>query len=169
MSVDNANNFLNQMKAVNDRIVAMTANNFLNAILRLMLGRFISSKLKRNKMSLDVYLNRKRYLSYDKGKTYTEDTEQVYWANITHNLGEMADAAGIYQALWRPEEINAKEAKDIIPIVEKGLADLKARPKHFGQFNASNGWGLYEHFVPFVEKYLEACKEYPDAVIKVSR
>ena len=34
---------------------------------------------------------------------------------------------------------------------------------------ATNGWGMYEHFVPFVEKYLEACKEYPDAVIEVSR
>ena len=40
-------------------------------------------------MSLDVYLNRKRYLSYDEGKTYTEDNENVYWANITHNLGKM--------------------------------------------------------------------------------
>ena len=120
-------------------------------------------------MSLDVYLNRKRYLSYDEGKTYTEDDEQVYWANITHNLGEMADKAGIYKALWRPEEIGAKYAKDIIEIVEKGLADLKARPEYFEQFNSPNGWGMYEHFVPFVAEYLEALKEYPHAKIEVSR
>ena len=140
-------------------------------------------------MSLDVYLNRKRYLSYDEGKTYTEDDEQVYRANITHNLGKMADEAGIYEALWRPhrlkegynilesdyqaewkfEEENKTTAKDIIPLLEKGLADLKSRPEHFEKFNSSNGWGMYEHFVPFVEKYLEACKEYPDAIIEVSR
>ena len=140
-------------------------------------------------MSLDVYLNRKRYLSYDEGKTYTEDDEQVYWANITHNLGKMADEAGVYEALWRPhrlkegynilesdhqaewkfEEENKTTAKDIIPLLEKGLADLKSRPEHFEKFNSSNGWGMYEHFVPFVEKYLEACKEYPDAIIEVSR
>ena len=140
-------------------------------------------------MSLDVYLNRKRYLSYDEGKTYTQDDEQVYWANITHNLGKMAGEAGIYEALWRPhrlkegynilesdhqaewkfEEENKTTAKDIIPLLEKGLADLKSRPEHFEKFNSPNGWGMYEHFVPFVEKYLEACKEYPDAIIEVSR
>lgn len=140
-------------------------------------------------MSLDVYLNRKRYLSYDEGKTYTEDTEQVYWANITHNLNTMAGEAGIYEALWRPhrlkegynisendhqaewkfEKENTTLAKDIIPLLEKGLSDLKTRPEYFEKFNSPNGWGMYEHFVPFVEKYLEACKEYPDAIIEVSR
>ena len=120
-------------------------------------------------MSLDVYLNRKRYLSYDKGKTYTEDDEQVYWANITHNLGKMASEAGIYEALWRPEEIGKTKASEIVELLKKGLADLKARPEHFKKFNSPNGWGTYKHFVPFVQKYLEACKEYPDAVIEVSR
>ncbi len=120
-------------------------------------------------MSLDVYLNRKRYLSYDEGKTYTEDNEQVYWANITHNLNKMADEAGIYEALWRPEEIGKTKASEIVELLEKGLTDLKARPEHFEKFNSPNGWGMYENFVPFVEKYLEACKEYPDAIIEVSR
>ena len=126
-------------------------------------------KKKRNKMSLDVYLNRKRYLSYDEGKTYAEDNEQVYWANITHNLGEMAGEAGIYEALWRPEEIGKTKASEIIELLEKGLADLKARPEHFEKFNSPNGWGMYKHFVPFVEKYLASCKEYPDAIVEVSR
>lgn len=120
-------------------------------------------------MSLDVYLHRKKWISYDEGKTYIEDVDEVYWANITHNLGGMAREAGIYEALWRPEELGKEKASDIIPILEVGLADLKARPDYFEQFNAPNGWGLYEHFVPFVEDYLEACKKYPDAVIGVSR
>jgi hypothetical protein len=96
-------------------------------------------------------------------------TEEVYSANITHNLNTMADKAGIYEALWRPEEIGKTKANELIELLEKGLADLKARPEYFETFNASNGWGLYKHFVPFVEKYLEACKEYPNAEISVSR
>lgn len=107
-------------------------------------------------MSLDVYL------------TAVRPTE-VFSANITHNLGEMADKAGIYKACWRPEEIGAEYARDIIPLLEKGLEDLKARPEYFKQFNAPNGWGLYEHFVPWVEKYINACKENPDAKISVWR
>ena len=140
-------------------------------------------------MSLDVYLNRKRYLSYDEGKTYTEDKDQVYLANITHNLNKMADEAGIYEALWRPHKLKegynipdndheaewefennqTTKANEIVELLEKGLADLKARPEHFKKFNAPNGWGKYENFVSFVEEYLNACKEYPDAIVEVSR
>ena len=45
-------------------------------------------------MSLDVTLKRKYHVSYDGGKTLEEREEEVYWANITHNLGEMAKRAG---------------------------------------------------------------------------
>lgn len=93
----------------------------------------------------------------------------VYEANITHNLTTMAEAAGIYQALWRPDEYNYNQAKDIIPLLEAGLVRLKARPKYYERYNAPNGWGLYKNFVPFVEKYLQACKDYPEAYIEVSR
>lgn len=120
-------------------------------------------------MSLNVYLSRKKLVSYDDGKTNTEELEEVYWANITHNLGKIANASGIYEALWRPEEIEKTRAFEIIDLLEKGLSDLKARPEHFKQFNASNGWGMYEHFIPFVENYLNACKEYPQSIITVSR
>jgi len=140
-------------------------------------------------MSLDVYLNRKMYLSYDKGVTYEEKSEELFWANITHNLGKMADKAGIYKSCWRPyylhpdcpkefqnydeeyafEEAHPMLAKDIIKTLEKGYEDMKARPEYFKQFDSENGWGLYIHFLPWVENYLEACKTYPDAEISVSR
>jgi hypothetical protein len=113
-------------------------------------------------MSLDVYLMGNYCDKCERG-----DVE--YWSNITHNLGKMADEAGIYYALWKPEEIGAKQAKDIIPILEKGLADLRARPEWYEQFNAPNKWGLYCDFVPFVEKYLGACRAHPDATIYISR
>lgn len=110
-------------------------------------------------MSLDVYLS-----------TKVDDNEVgLYSANITHNLGEMADKAGIYYALWRPEEKGWKTAGDIIPVLEKGLQELRAKPEYFEEFNAENGWGLYEHFVPFVQDYLDACRKYPSAEIEVSR
>ena len=120
-------------------------------------------------MSLDIYLTRKVYLSYDNGNTYEEKEENVYWVNITHNLTKMANKAGIYKAIWRPEEINAKKAKDIIKIIEKGLEDLRKKPEYFKQFNSSNGWGIYEDFDSFVEDYLKALKENPDAEIYVNR
>lgn len=76
--------------------------------------------------------------------------EEVYTANITHNLNNMAEAAGIYMHLWRPEEIGITKASELIDPVEAGLADMVARPSHYEQHNAPNGWGLYKHFVPLV-------------------
>lgn len=120
-------------------------------------------------MSLDVTLLRKRWISYDEGVTHIIDDEVVYEGNITHNLGKMATDAGIYYALWRPEEINKTKAGELIDIIETGLNDMIARPYHYKMFDSPNGWGLYEHFVPFVQEYLDACKKYPDAIIEVSR
>ena len=124
-------------------------------------------------MSLDVYLY---------GESATEECEctcghkhtttvqrDLYHANITHNLGTMADAAGIYKALWRPEEIDVTYARQLIPLLRKGLADLQSSPKTFQRYNSPNGWGMYEHLVPFVKNYLAACEEYPDAIVYVSR
>jgi hypothetical protein len=110
-------------------------------------------------------------MSLDFGLQYEMDGNEigVFSANMTHNLTEMADKAGIYYALWRPEEIAAVYGKDVVDILEEGLKKLKNKPKYFEKFNAENGWGLYVHFVPFVEEVLTACKKYPSAKIYVSR
>ena len=140
-------------------------------------------------MSLDVSLYRNYLVSYDEGKTLEPRREEVYSANITHNLGKMAEEAGIYEALWRPhrlkpgydipeddhkaewayEDANPVRAHEIIEIIEKGLEDLKARPNHYKQFNSPNGWGMYENFVRFVDKYLTALKEFPEAQVECDR
>lgn len=117
-------------------------------------------------MSLDVSLYRKYSINSNILKA---KEEELYWANITHNLREMASKAGVYEVLWRPEEFEAKYAKDIVEILEIGLMELKSRPQYFEQFNSPNGWGLYENFVSFVEEYLKVCIEYPQAEIYVSR
>jgi len=120
-------------------------------------------------MSLDVYLiNKVESDCPTCGNPHYERDEQVYWANITHNLNRMAGEAGIYEALWHPEDKGYKYAKDIIEPIEMGLKDMKERPEFYNQFNALNGWGMYEHFIPWIERYLEACKENPDAIIETS-
>ena len=94
---------------------------------------------------------------------------EVYSANITHNLSPMAREAGIYEALWKPEEHNLRKARDLIEPLRAGYARLLANPEHFKKFDSPNGWGLYVHFLPFVHKYLLACEENPDADVSVSR
>ena len=101
--------------------------------------------------------------------TGIDDSGTVYTANITHNLGTMADKAGINCHLWQPEKIGMTKARQLIKPLEAGLTRLKSNPHFFRQFNPENGWGTYEGLVQFVEGYLEACKQYPQADVSVSR
>lgn len=106
-------------------------------------------------MSLDISLDEIR-------------VTEVFEYNITHNLSEMARAAGLYNFIWHPQHMNIIKAEQLIKPLTIGLNLLKSDPDMFRPFNAANGWGVYEDFVIFVEKYLTACKEYPDANVNAS-
>ena len=106
-------------------------------------------------LSLDVYL--------------MDDGVEVYSRNITHNVGRMAQAAGIYECLWRPDEIGITHAKQMIMPLSMGVALLATEKDRFEKFNASNGWGMWEHFLPFCADYLQACRNHPEAIVEVSR
>lgn len=110
-------------------------------------------------MSLDVYLS----VMVDCNEV------ELYHSNITHNLNKMAKEAGIYFQLWRPDEIGITTAKELIEPLKEGLKKLKRAPAKYKKYNSSNGWGMYENFVPFVEKYLEQCEKFPSATVKASR
>lgn len=147
-------------------------------------------------MSLDVYLKSDKPIPMKgtgifvrkEGKTYELSYEEVvkmypnyvpaeeeyevdyyYTDNITHNLNEMAKVAGIYNHLWRPEEIEISIARQLINPLREGLHELKMYPEKFKAYNPKNGWGDYEQFIQFVSDYLDACYKYPDARIEVSR
>ena len=94
---------------------------------------------------------------------------EVFEANITHNLNTMAGEAGIYEHLWRPDEIGVTQARQLIEPLRAGLDLMKSDPPRFEVYNPENGWSSYEVFVPWVERYLAACEQYPDACVKVSR
>ena len=92
----------------------------------------------------------------------TKPTE-VFSRNMTHNLIKMANEAGIYDHLWRPDELGIKSAFELIEPLRAGLELLKSDPARFEAFNPKNGWGSYAGFVPFVEDCLQACIDHPNA------
>lgn len=124
-------------------------------------------------MSLDVYLitgTRIVDCRCNCGHKHSrEENIEVFSYNITHNLGAMAEEAGIYEHLWRPEEIGIETASQLIEPLSWGLAALRNEPERFKKLNPENGWGTYEGLCSFVREYLEACKENPNATVKASR
>ena len=121
-------------------------------------------------MSLDFYLIAPEPVEVQCPYCTHKSLEQkrLFSANITHNLGEMANKAGIYKHLWHPDEINIQTAKELVEPLTEGLQKLKNDPEYYKEFNASNNWGMYVHFVPFVEEVLKACEEFPEAEVKTS-
>lgn len=140
-------------------------------------------------MSLDVYIRDKYYTTKDKIK-FDVQYDDIFDCNITHNLNVMAQNVSIdfYYALWRPylivnpnHIIGDTEAEyefeynsnvyceDLIPTIEDGLAELKSNPDKYKKFDSPNGWGSYDNFVPWVERYLSKLKEYPNMSVMVSR
>ena len=115
-------------------------------------------------MSLDVSL----YMKFEKPQR-GGDGVVVWEGNITHNLNDMARHAGVYQAMWRPEEIEATKAWDIYDILMEGLQRLESNPDHFKKYNPTNCWGSYNGLMDFISDYLRACTDYPDAEIRINR
>lgn len=88
--------------------------------------------------------------------------QTVHDANITHNLTDMWRAAGVYDALYMSE---GKRAEEILPVLEVGVEYMQRNPEECARFNAPNGWGLYEHALPFLEKFTSACRACPKAKV----
>jgi hypothetical protein len=65
----------------------------------------------------------------------------------------MAREAGLYEHLWRPEEIGIATAGQLIEPLRDGLTRLESDPKRFKRFNPTNGWGDYEGLLEFVREY----------------
>jgi hypothetical protein len=115
-------------------------------------------------MSLDVSL-------------MVEQPTEVYSSNITHNLGKMAaevkldNGLTLYQILWRPDECNPPytKANEIAELLYEGLNILTSNPDKYRKFNPGNGWGTYDGLVDFVYNYCNACRETPEAELRISR
>jgi hypothetical protein len=104
-------------------------------------------------MSLDIYLSAVVEL-------------EVVSKNITHNLTPMWREAGVYYALYDSE---GETAAEILPVLEKGLIKMLADPEKYKKLDSPNGWGTYEHAVPWLTELIAEFKKYPQGMISVSK
>jgi hypothetical protein len=91
--------------------------------------------------------------------------------NVTHNLGSMARACGLYEPLWRPEEFYPEPniARDLIDPVRSGQTNLLSDPDHYRTFSPENGWGDYDGLVDFATTVLNVLERYPLANVYACR
>jgi len=71
-------------------------------------------------------------------------------------------AAGCYDALYNS---HGKKAKEILPKLESALLWLVTNPTKAKEYNAPNGWGLYENALPWLAEVCEYFRNNPDEEI----
>ena len=128
-------------------------------------------------MSLDVYLYGPEELTACEcrcacGERHSHDhmsKPTLFGANYTHNGTAMADAAGIYAAVWRPDENGITHAAQLIEPLRVGIAAMEADPARFVAVEPPNKWGSFASFLPWCKEYLAACEANPTATVEVSR
>ena len=111
----------------------------------------------------------KRHPDCEPAAFVQQSGSQVFESNITHNLGPMARAAGVYDCCWRPDGHEMTKALHLIRPLRIGIAAMETDPGKFRAMNPDNGWGNYGGLLRFCRDYLEACLAYPDADVTVSR
>lgn len=114
-------------------------------------------------MSLDIWLEMPLATGNE------EYIAVLYEANITHNLNNMAKEAGLYEIMWRPDEIGVRFARDAVYQLEEGIKYMLEHKVELMPFTPDNGWGSYEGLLRVAQEFCEACYRYPNALIKVSR
>lgn len=89
----------------------------------------------------------------------------VFHVSITHNLGKMAEHAGLYKPMWHPDELGIERAHDLSALLREGLEKLLKNPMDYNQFEPKNEWGSYEGLVSTVTEYYTATVRYPNAIV----
>ena len=112
-------------------------------------------------MSLDFSLS----IRIDTGGDAPYDV-WLYDGNFTHNVVNMWEQAGVYNALYMSDD---KEASTILDSLTHGVFEMKTHPSEFTKMNPSNGWGTYPQALAFLKEVLEAVKSHPKAIIHVSK
>jgi hypothetical protein len=97
-----------------------------------------------------------------------QDDSIVFDKDLTANLLTMAREADLEQAIWNPEIIGAFQAGDVLPHLIKGVKELIGDSEKYQQYNPSNGWGTYFTLVVFVQRYIAACLNNPEAQIIIA-
>jgi|TARA_R110000765_G_scaffold120939_7_gene216930 hypothetical protein len=114
-------------------------------------------------MGLDLKL----YVTVDAGEPSLTKVD-LFDCNITHNLNRMATELGIYSFLWNKED-TTYVADDLIAPLWAALIDMRNHQDYYIQFDAPNGWGTYDNFLPWLEKLLDKCEQYPKANVSHCR
>lgn len=104
------------------------------------------------------------------------EPHSVFDINITHNLNNMAKALGVYEILWRPEELAEKAGvdkiyvKNFIKPINEAIEELTSNIDYYQEkYGPENGWGSAEVLLEDLRKIRQAIEDNPNGYFEASR
>lgn len=108
-------------------------------------------------MSLDLY-----FFDASSRDERREERRDVH-LNITHNCNKHAEALGIYQILWRSQEVaGGVTGRSLGKACALALIELLDNGDAYTQYDDPKGWGTTKDFTAFIGRVLQACAKYPN-------
>lgn len=84
--------------------------------------------------------------------------------NYTHNVTPMWRKAGVYDALYNSDGVEACRTQVTL---ESGIGAMLCDPDSFRALNPPNGWGDYDGALAFLREWADQCRKHPRALIRV--
>jgi hypothetical protein len=88
----------------------------------------------------------------------------TWWMDPTYNLRTIFVEAFGGNGI---RDFDGKTAREILPTLERGVADMKERPDHYRSLEPPSKWGSYDGILPLLCEMLVFCREHPDAMVTV--
>jgi hypothetical protein len=95
---------------------------------------------------------------------------RVWQHHLTPCVKEMVIESGLQEVTWGLYERDGwGRPEKLVPTLEKALNELKSHPDRFIPLQKDIGIAsTYKGLIGFVESYLQACRDYPEARIGIS-
>ena len=87
----------------------------------------------------------------------------IFTHKVPSELFDLACHSGLYDAVWRPDNIGATIAEHIIAPLTEGLIELTSNPQLYMLYAPSVD--MYRAFLKHISLYLKACMANPNAKI----
>jgi hypothetical protein len=108
----------------------------------------------------NVELNITEVVSEDEGATFQSKRKAVYWFTLPEELKELSQAVGLHEVMWGVSKDGIRANRVAVDILE-GL--LKLRSNNSSSYESH----LHIHLSHIVSGYLNACINYPQAIVEI--
>lgn len=90
--------------------------------------------------------------------------KEVFSANYTSNTARMWNEAGVTL-----RDFDQKRANELSGPLADAISVIESDTIRFKIYEPGNGWGTVEGTLRFLRSILRACREFPNAILKVRR